>query len=42
MYNPETLEIIVMDEDRITDDLVGSAKVDLKQYISNPGEYKCT
>lgn len=30
-----------MDEDTITDDLVGSATVDLSKYTNSPGEHKC-
>lgn len=34
------MEVIVMDEDAVTDDHVGSAKVDLQKYMSSPGEKK--
>ena len=30
-----------MDEDTLTDDHVGSAKIDLNKYLKSPGEHKC-
>lgn len=36
------MQLVVMDEDTVTDDVVGSASVDLKKYLNSPGEHKCT